>query len=212
MRTPRSGPSDSQQEHTPSPLVLSQRRPVTGVEGEPARVGELVAVSCTPSEQKYRQACGVSFLKGRGGQVSETRVCGRLSGFPGRCRQAPSRGRGQDSPGGRPGGLGLDVGSGWRRLCAPETRDVCGPCFSIVRYGLSAQPGARSPCIPSPPAAGWHGVLRPQPAGVNQILDRAHCRGVTPHATSRAGCAGFVLTRAGAGYGGARRAARSRPA
>jgi hypothetical protein len=154
-----------------------------------------------------------SFLKERGRSSPRTgEVVTVFPGFPGRCGQAPARGRGQGSTVGRPEGLGLDAGSGWRRLlCAgnPGCGVACSPASGVDG---SARRMVRSLFIPSPPAVGgmeWYAAAR---RGQSDDVDRATAVGVRMLTTSRPGCAGLVLTRVGPGNGCARHVAPSRPA
>jgi len=95
------------------------------------------------------------------------------AGFPGRCRQAPARGRGQGSTGGRPVGRGLDAGSEWRRLCVPGIRLWGWRVLQCPDVGTVSEAGSRSLFIPSPPARGgmeWYAAAR---RGQSRQVDHA---------------------------------------
>lgn len=109
------------------------------------------------------------------------------------------------------GGFGLEAGS--ELIFVPEVPGVCdGGVLQCPKWTIS---GAGSPVAGHSFATGKgrHGVLRPQPAGVNQVRSTAPpWVGIRRFTTSRAGCAGLGFTRVGPGNGRARRVARSRPA
>ena len=130
--------------------------------------------------------------------------------------QALVRGRGQGSTEGRPRrGLALMPAPRWRSVFVPGGVSLgCGvAACSNVRCGRMAT--FRTCLVAGHPFAtgiGWHGVLRPQPGGVNQIRSTTPpAAGVRPGPTSRPGCVQTVLTPVGPGNGCARHAARSRP-
>lgn len=111
------------------------------------------------------------------------------AGFPYRCRHTPARGRGQGLTGGQPAQRAcLDVGSEWRRI--PAAEDQLCDCGSRLSPKSDVDHGAarnRSGCRSSlRHARRWHGVIRPQPGGVNQR------RPAAPPAGGGQTCAGLA--------------------
>jgi hypothetical protein len=75
--------------------------------------------------------------------------------------------------------VGPELGGGPMAATKTTSRDLAAEVAFLTRRGRVLQPPTwtygqepviRLPFIPSPPAAGWHGVLRPQPGGVNQTV------------------------------------------
>ena len=108
-------------------------------------------------------------------------------------------------------GCCLDIGSEWRRISAAG--DELWSCEAAYLQGPMWTGGSadriRLPVIPSP-RGWWHGVIRPQPGGANQIA-RPRRVGVRHGTTTRPGCVRTRLTPVGPGNGYARRGARRTP-
>jgi hypothetical protein len=109
------------QVRVPSRLPAHSRRATARVKGTPSRRRVRPSAPRVCPARRNSLAVWGAFLKGRGRSIPRDREV--LGGFwvPGvGAGRRHRRGRGQDSPGGRPVGLGLDVGSGWRRLVCPR--------------------------------------------------------------------------------------------
>jgi len=138
-----------------------------------------------------------------------------FSSFQARCGQTPVRGRGQGSTAGRPAPAGLALTPAPIGAESSRRERGCEVCGGRVLQRpmwtdwLNRGSGCRSSLRHR---LGWHGVVRPQPGGVNQIRRPRHGVGIRPATASRPGCAGTTLTPVyGPGNGCARRAARRRP-